>query len=87
MSDPKPPLSEARLLANRQNAQRSTGPRTSAGKDASAIRTADTVVRAEPQNASAWVVLGFAAELRDPALARLAHERVRQLVPPVKAAH
>jgi hypothetical protein len=57
------------------------------GMDASAVRIAEAVVRAEPQNASAWVVLGFATERSDPALARLAHERVRELVPPVKAAH
>lgn len=58
-----------------------------AGNDAAAVRAAERVVRAEPQNASAWVVLGFAAERGDPALARLAHQRVRELVPPVKAAH
>lgn len=56
------------------------------GKDASAVRTVEAVVRAEPQNASAWVMLGSAAGASDPALARLARERVRELVPPVKTA-
>lgn len=55
-----------------------------AGNDTSALRTAQAVVRAEPQNATAWVVLSYAAGPSDPALARLAHERVRELAPPAK---
>ena len=55
-----------------------------AGKDASAVKTGEAVVRAEPQNVSAWAVLEFAAGADDPPLARLAQERVRELGPPVK---
>lgn len=56
------------------------------GEDAVVVRTAEQVVRDEPQKALTWVALGFAAEPRDAALARLAHERIQQLAPPVKAA-
>jgi hypothetical protein len=57
-----------------------------AGQRAAALRTMEAVVRAEPKNAIAWLVLGFVASSQDPPLAKLAHLRVRQLVPPVRPA-
>jgi hypothetical protein len=59
---------------------------TRAGHTSAALATAERVVRAEPQNVDAWVVLGFAARRINPNLARLAHERELQLAPPVPRA-
>lgn len=55
------------------------------GDYAAAVRTEEEVARDEPQNAYAWLALSLTAQRRDPALARLANQRVRQLSPPVKA--
>jgi hypothetical protein len=49
------------------------------------IAAALSVARAEPHNANAWIVLGFAAQ-HDPTLARLAREQLQKLVPPVAPA-
>jgi hypothetical protein len=57
-----------------------------AGHTAAAVRVAQSVARAEPQNANAWVVLGFVAERADPTLARAARARVLMLAPPVRPA-
>jgi hypothetical protein len=59
---------------------------TSAGRNAAALRVAQSAVRAEPQNANAWVVLAFAALRIDPSLARAAHAEVLKLAPPVRPA-
>jgi hypothetical protein len=44
------------------------------------------VVRAEPQNIDAWIVLQIAAVPRDPATEQLSVEKQRELAPPVPAA-
>jgi hypothetical protein len=59
---------------------------TRAGRNAAGIAAALRVTRAEPQNVDAWVVLGFAAQRTDPALARLARAEELKLAPPVAAA-
>ncbi len=58
---------------------------TRAGDSAAGITTAQRVVRAEPDNVDAWIVLGFAAHKADPTLARLAQAKELQLAPPVPA--
>jgi hypothetical protein len=55
---------------------------TRAGDSAAGITTAQRVVRAEPDNVDAWIVLGFAAHKADPTLARLAQAKELQLAPP-----
>jgi hypothetical protein len=45
--EPKPPVSPAKLAANRANAQKSTGPRTEAGKSASRMNAVRHGLRAE----------------------------------------
>ena len=57
-----------------------------AGDPERATRTMERVVRDEPLNVDAWIVLGFAAGSRDPALARLARARERELAPPARPA-
>jgi hypothetical protein len=59
---------------------------TRAGAQAAAVRTAAAVVRAEPRNIDAWVVLRFAARDVNPAESRLAAAMERRLAPPVPAA-
>jgi hypothetical protein len=59
---------------------------TRAGRSTAALATAESVVRAEPQNVDGWVVLGFAAQRIDPAIASLARERELELVPRVPPA-
>jgi hypothetical protein len=59
---------------------------TRAGDGGAALRTAEGVVRDEPQNIDAWVVLGFAAQSVHPGLARLAREKELELAPPVPPA-
>jgi Flp pilus assembly protein TadD len=54
-----------------------------AGDDAAAERTAKALVRDEPLNVYAWIVLGFASQQRDPATARLARAHQLELAPPV----
>lgn len=58
---------------------------TRAGRSLAGLRVAEQVARAEPMNADAWVVLGFAAK-HNPALARYASAQLLKLVPPVAAA-
>ena len=59
---------------------------TRAGRGAAAVRTAQSVTRAEPLNIDAWTVLAFAAQPIDPAQARLARAHQASLAPPVPAA-
>jgi hypothetical protein len=54
-----------------------------AGDDAGAERVLAGVVRREPENAEAWLLLSRAAARRDPALAARARQRVRELAPSV----
>ncbi len=56
------------------------------GEPAAAQGLMQQVLRDEPLNVDAWIELGFAAGTRDPALARLARRRERQLAPPVSPA-
>jgi predicted Zn-dependent protease len=55
------------------------------GNVAGAVAIAKAVVRREPKNAAAWVVLELVSRRIDPAANRLAEMRVNQLVPPVPA--
>ena len=57
-----------------------------AGDAATAERQTKRVVRDEPMNVDAWIVLGFATQQRDPAVARLATAREQELAPPVPPA-
>ena len=50
-----------------------------------ALALAKGAVRREPDNAEAWLGLARAAREADPALARTARQRLRELVPPVPA--
>ena len=50
-----------------------------------ALALARGAVRREPENAEAWLALARAARDTDPALARIALQRLRELVPPVPA--
>ena len=59
---------------------------TRTGDSAAALRTAQRVVRDEPQNVDAWIVLGFAARRLDPGMASLAREQELKLAPPVAPA-
>jgi hypothetical protein len=54
------------------------------GNVAAGISIAKSVVKREPLNVSAWLVLELFTRQADPALNRLAQERVSQLVPPVR---
>jgi hypothetical protein len=54
------------------------------GNVAAAISIAKTIVKREPLNVSAWVVLELFTDHVDPALNRLAQQRVLELVPPVR---
>lgn len=54
-----------------------------AGQSVKALAVMKRVVREEPRNADAWIVLGFAAQEPDPALARFAHAKVLELAPRV----
>jgi hypothetical protein len=56
---------------------------TRAGRPQAGVATAESVVSAEPQNVTAWLVLGFAAGRVDPGLAGRARAKVMQLAPPV----
>jgi hypothetical protein len=58
---------------------------TRGGQAAAAERDMKQVVRDEPMNVDAWIVLGLAAGQRDPATASLARARERELAPPVPA--
>jgi Flp pilus assembly protein TadD len=57
-----------------------------AGQSAKALALMQRVVREEPRNADAWIVLGFAAQEQHPALARFAHAQVLELAPRVPRA-
>jgi Flp pilus assembly protein TadD len=59
--------------------------RLKAGDAAGAERVLKRAVADEPVNGEAWQLLADAAQGRDPALARRALARVRQLAPPVPA--
>jgi hypothetical protein len=59
---------------------------TRAGRDAAAVRSAQSVARAEPLNIDAWTVLAFAAQPIDPAEASRARAQQRRLAPPVPPA-
>jgi Flp pilus assembly protein TadD len=50
-----------------------------------ALALARGAVRREPENGEAWLGLARAAREADPALARTALQRLRELVPPVTA--
>jgi cytochrome c-type biogenesis protein CcmH/NrfG len=50
-----------------------------------ALETARAATRREPENAEAWLAVSRAARAADPALAREALQRLRELVPPVPA--
>jgi hypothetical protein len=56
-----------------------------AGNRARALAIAKRVVSREPQNPEDWLALEVISAHIDPALFRLAQERVTQLVPPVGA--
>jgi predicted Zn-dependent protease len=58
---------------------------TRGGQPAAAEREMKEVVRDEPMNVDAWIVLGVSAGRRDPATASLARVRERALAPPVPA--
>jgi predicted Zn-dependent protease len=49
-----------------------------------AIAAIQTVTRAEPENIEAWALLASAARRADPALAREAQAKARELAPPVR---
>jgi predicted Zn-dependent protease len=49
-----------------------------------AIAAIEKVTRAEPENIEAWALLASAARRTDPALARRAQAKARELAPPVK---
>jgi hypothetical protein len=55
------------------------------GDDEGALAVARAAARREPENAEAWLAVRRAAEDADPALARAAAQRLRELVPPVPA--
>jgi cytochrome c-type biogenesis protein CcmH/NrfG len=55
------------------------------GDMAGALALLRGAVRREPENAEAWLGLARAAREADPALARTALQRLRELVPPVPA--
>jgi hypothetical protein len=57
-----------------------------AGRAPAAVATAERVVRAEPDNVDAWIVLGFAARRIHPNIAQLALEKEIELAPRVPAA-
>jgi predicted Zn-dependent protease len=57
--------------------------RGKAGDVAGAVRLLQQVVRDEPENGEAWLLLAQAARDRDPALAERARARVRVLAPDV----
>ena len=50
-----------------------------------ALALAQSAVRREPENAEAWLAVARAAREADPALAKTALQRLRELVPPVPA--
>jgi len=50
-----------------------------------ALAAARAAARREPENAEAWLAVSRAAREADPALAREALQRLRELVPPVPA--
>ena len=50
-----------------------------------ALALARGAVRREPENAEAWLAVARAARDTDPALAKAALQRLRELVPPVPA--
>ncbi len=58
-----------------------------AGQAPAALRLMKSVVAAEPDNVDAWIVYGFAAGSRDPAVARLARAKRLELAPPVAPPH
>jgi cytochrome c-type biogenesis protein CcmH/NrfG len=59
--------------------------RLRAGDAPGAVALLRGAVRREPENAEAWLGLSRAAREADPALARTALQRLRELVPPVPA--
>jgi predicted Zn-dependent protease len=71
--DRTPALQEAGLLAR-------------VGRQPEAIALLRELVRAEPENVSAWALLAVAAKQHDPALAAQARARARELAPPAPAA-
>lgn len=56
------------------------------GDKAAAERVMKSVVRDEPMNVDAWIVLGIAADPSDPVIEQLAIAKQRELVPPVRRA-
>ena len=55
------------------------------GDAAGALALARGAAEREPENAEAWLAVARAAREADPALARTALQRLRELVPPVPA--
>ena len=55
------------------------------GDPKGALALARGAVRREPENAEAWLAVARAARDADPALAKAALQRLRELVPPVPA--
>jgi hypothetical protein len=51
------------------------------GRRPDAARTAEELVRVEPENLQGWAILQFATEKSDPALSRRAAVQVRRLDP------
>ena len=82
-----------RLLDRAADRSRSTGPELRLAQlDAftkrpdRAVRRLQAIVRAEPENLDAWVLLARTARTVDPALAARAQARARALSPPVPVA-
>jgi hypothetical protein len=74
-----------RLTAGERRTQLVAQIRLRAGDAAGASTLLRGAVAREPENAEAWLLLSEAAARTDPALARRAAQRVRELVPPVPA--
>ena len=62
-----------------------SGVRLRGGDAKGALTLAQSAVRREPENAEAWLAVARAARESDPALAKIALQRLRELVPPVPA--
>ena len=61
------------------------GVRLRGGDAKGALALAQRAVRREPENAEAWLAVARAARDTDPAVAKTALQRLRELVPPVPA--
>lgn len=63
---------------------RLAGLELTAGRPERAVALVRPLVRREPENLPAWTILAFALEDSDPAGAREAQRRRRELAPPVR---